>query len=567
MTFSDIVQAVQSRLSINSPESFVRIGFEVNDRYKRVTSTLGLNVIRRTTVQQNTSIGIARVVFAGVEKLYNVVNRSSTPHKVLAEITIEELRALTQVEASRPRAYAIVGMGNSTVTIELDCIPQTVFPLFGDGEANASNLIGTQIPNIPESFHDILVHGTLADEYRRMEKVQLARDSESDYERRLSDLRQFIAKSAYLDIYQGKTSKTAATTAASSSGGGSSNGSSSYTQVGLVTFDRSSAAPNDAPFAVVSGANKVDNLDADKLDGLDSTAFATATGLTITTNALASLTTAFGIHHTRHEAGGSDSIKLDNLESPDDNTDLNVSNTAHGLTPKLPNDATKYLDGTGAYTVPPNGIPNPIVQDLLFTDTLYDIGKSGASRPRDLFISRNEVVGGTLGVTGILSPAALLDLSGAGAGQVKFPASQNASGNANTLDDYEEGTFTPTVIGQTSGAATYIIQVGQYTKIGAHVFFSIYITTATNGTIVGNVQIGGLPFLAKVVSNAYNGISLSYFTGLGSSVASLGGYVPPGTQFIQLFKVIAGGATANSVVASTDIGATELILSGHFQST
>jgi len=46
-------------------------------------------------------------------------------------------------------------------------------------------------------------------------------------------------------------------------------------------------------------------------------------------------------------------------------------------------------------------IPNPITQDLLFTDNTYDIGKSGATRPRDGFFSRNAVVGGTLGVSGI----------------------------------------------------------------------------------------------------------------------------------------------------------------------
>ena len=38
--------------------------------------------------------------------------------------------------------------------------------------------------------------------------------------------------------------------------------------------------------------------------------------------------------------------------------------------------------------------------DLLFTDATYDIGKSGATRPRDLFTSRNAAVGGTLAVTG-----------------------------------------------------------------------------------------------------------------------------------------------------------------------
>lgn len=42
--------------------------------------------------------------------------------------------------------------------------------------------------------------------------------------------------------------------------------------------------------------------------------------------------------------------------------------------------------------------------DLLFVDATYDIGKSGATRPRDLFLSRNAVIGGTLAVTGQITP-------------------------------------------------------------------------------------------------------------------------------------------------------------------
>lgn len=61
---------------------------------------------------------------------------------------------------------------------------------------------------------------------------------------------------------------------------------------------------------------------------------------------------AFLDHSARHESGGDDVIKLDDLGAPDANTDLNVSTTKHGLCPALPNDATKYLDGTGAYSVP-----------------------------------------------------------------------------------------------------------------------------------------------------------------------------------------------------------------------
>jgi hypothetical protein len=59
--------------------------------------------------------------------------------------------------------------------------------------------------------------------------------------------------------------------------------------------------------------------------------------------------------------------------------------------------ATLILAATAAVV---STIPNPIVQDLLFTDATYDIGKSGATRPRDLFQSRNATIGGTLAVTG-----------------------------------------------------------------------------------------------------------------------------------------------------------------------
>lgn len=58
------------------------------------------------------------------------------------------------------------------------------------------------------------------------------------------------------------------------------------------------------------------------------------------------------LHAAAHASGAGDAIKLDDLASPDDNTDLNASTSAHGLLKKLPNDASKFLDGTGAFTTP-----------------------------------------------------------------------------------------------------------------------------------------------------------------------------------------------------------------------
>jgi hypothetical protein len=90
-----------------------------------------------------------------------------------------------------------------------------------------------------------------------------------------------------------------------------------------------------------------------------------------------------------------------------------------------------------------------------------------------------------------VKPNVLLDISGASAGRIQFPATQVASANANTLDDYEEGTWTPTIQNFTvSGTSTL---TGTYTKIGRVVYFNL--SFANTGTIAfGTSALITLPF-------------------------------------------------------------------------
>jgi len=76
---------------------------------------------------------------------------------------------------------------------------------------------------------------------------------------------------------------------------------------------------------------------------------------------------------------------------------------------------------------------------------------------------------------------------------ITFPATQSASTNANTLDDYEEGTWSPSVTSQ-SGTLTTHTSSGTYTKIGrtVHITFNSVITTP--GTASGFMSISGFPF-------------------------------------------------------------------------
>jgi hypothetical protein len=99
-------------------------------------------------------------------------------------------------------------------------------------------------------------------------------------------------------------------------------------------------------------------------------------------------------------------------------------------------------------------IPNPIQQDLLFTDATYDIGKSGASRPRDGFFSRNGVVGGTLGVTGIATLTAQPILSSLTASVAVFTdGSKGLVSNAITGTGNVVMSASPTMTGTIGAAA------------------------------------------------------------------------------------------------------------------
>jgi hypothetical protein len=77
-------------------------------------------------------------------------------------------------------------------------------------------------------------------------------------------------------------------------------------------------------------------------------------------------------------------------------------------------------------------------------------------------------------------------------GQITFPATQSASSDANTLDDYEEGTWTAVPTWATQGTGSGNV-TGQYTKIGNLVSIRCY-PVAVKGTASGAFKITGLPF-------------------------------------------------------------------------
>lgn len=145
------------------------------------------------------------------------------------------------------------------------------------------------------------------------------------------------------------------------------------------------------------------------------------------------------------------------------------------------------------------------------------------------------VLGAATGTS--LALAGLLDLTNAAAGQVSFPATQNASADANTLDDYEEGTWTPVFV--SSGATfSYSSQVGHYTKVGNRLLLAwrIQLNTSGNTLTANGTTVTGLPFAN---GNSVTESTYMFWSSSTSSFVTMCATLATGASTLNL-----GGATA-----------------------
>jgi len=106
---------------------------------------------------------------------------------------------------------------------------------------------------------------------------------------------------------------------------------------------------------------------------------------------------------------------------------------------------------------------------------------------------------------------------------ITFPATQSASSNANTLDDYEEGSWTPG-FGTGWSTAPTIATSALYVKIGKQVTVTVYLQ---NGISTASALITGLPFQVGVES------SMTGFSGTTSTAPLMTGVTQSGTSQIR----------------------------------
>jgi hypothetical protein len=129
-------------------------------------------------------------------------------------------------------------------------------------------------------------------------------------------------------------------------------------------------------------------------------------------------------------------------------------------------------------------------------------------------------------------------------GQIKFPSTQIPSADVNTLDDYEEGTWTPSL----GGTTTYYTQQGTYTKIGNRVFVegTIYVNAIGTGS---TTTVLGLPFTSAATpsgSHYYPG-AVAFSSVLATAVVSVEAMVIPNVSYIQFLARTVASITSGII--------------------
>jgi hypothetical protein len=141
-------------------------------------------------------------------------------------------------------------------------------------------------------------------------------------------------------------------------------------------------------------------------------------------------------------------------------------------------------------------------------------------------------------------------------GNMRFPAVQAPSTDPNTLDDYEEGSFTPVLadFGLAAEGATYSIQTGEYTKIGNKVDFSLTLALTGLGTLTGtdSAFVIGMPYASKAARLfAFN---VSFTSGLNMAAAAfLQARMAGGVSYIELRKTAFTSTSGDAAMTINEV--------------
>lgn len=269
------------------------------------------------------------------------------------------------------------------------------------------------------------------------------------------------------------------------------------------------------------------------------------------------------------QTGGTTAVAIDTAQI----VSLSKSLALLGSTSGSVTIAAPAVAGTQSYTLP---TAVPASNGYALTSTTAGVmswaassgGTPGGSSTQVQYNSGGTTFGGISGFTTDgtrVTASTTIGVGGAtpstsGSG-ITFPATQSASTDVNTLDDYEEGTWTPSL----GGTTTYTTQAGSYVKIGRLVYIFAYLNINAIGTGSTTV-VSGLPFTPSNSSSRNPSGFINYFNGLATSVVAL--FVQPfnGSPQVNFPGLTAAAASVvNPITVFTS--STQLYFSAVYETT
>ena len=225
-------------------------------------------------------------------------------------------------------------------------------------------------------------------------------------------------------------------------------------------------------------------------------------------------------------------IKVDTIATRTGSGNITLSNTIAGTSATLSGDltvdtSTLKVDATnnrvliGTTTEGSVGANQLTVADSGNTGITIRAGTSSASS-----IYMSDATSGAGEYSGYIAYSHASDsmaIAAAGGQRIRIDADGLKFGSdtaaANALDDFEEGSWTPT----TTNATGYSAQFGRYVKVGKLVFINGNLHTST--TSAPGAVIDGLPFASSNTGNSAGNLSIGYYSNIAQHVVWIGGYV------------------------------------------
>jgi hypothetical protein len=188
-----------ARTNLTTTAARDRIKAYVNERLRRVATSTNVGRVRFGSVSINTVANVNTITSTGLVKI--VTASIPAENQILDERTTDQLRNYdTDVSQNGvPRFFAVKAVNATTLTVQLYPEPDAIYAVVLEGILTGTDLSAdADVPGLPEDFHDVLIFGALADELPHLQRTDEAAYYEDKFEKRLSDLKYYLAKSAYL---------------------------------------------------------------------------------------------------------------------------------------------------------------------------------------------------------------------------------------------------------------------------------------------------------------------------------------------------------------------------------